>query len=62
MRCEANYAVFRTKLVGAVQHGATTSAATWTWWCARREGLEIRGRAECIYDSELIPNSLIYPI
>lgn len=56
---EANYAVFRTKYngestvfnVGRYLDRITTSPA----------GLKIRSRL-CIYDSEMIPNSIIYPI
>lgn len=58
-RCEANYAVFRTKLsepstvfnVGRYLDTVVRTAA----------GLKFRSR-ECIYDSEMIPNSIIYPI
>jgi salicylate 5-hydroxylase small subunit len=39
----------------------STSAATSIPWCARRQGLKFASR-ECIYDSEMIPNSIIYPI
>jgi salicylate 5-hydroxylase small subunit len=58
-RCEANYAVFRTKLsdlstvfnVGRYLDVVVRTAA----------GLKFETR-ECIYDSEMIPNSIIYPI
>ena len=59
IRSEANYAVFRTKLsepstvfnVGRyIDHVVRTPA-----------GLKFASR-ECIYDSEMIPNSIIYPI
>ncbi len=58
-RCEANYAVFRTKLsepstvfnVGRYLDTVVRTAA----------GLKFASR-ECIYDSEMIPNSIIYPI
>jgi salicylate 5-hydroxylase small subunit len=58
-RCEANYAVFRTKLsdastvfnVGRYLDVVVRTAA----------GLKFASR-ECIYDSEMIPNSIIYPI
>ena len=58
-RCEANYAVFRTKLsepstvfnVGRYLDTVVRTPA----------GLKFRSR-ECIYDSEMIPNSIIYPI
>ena len=59
IRCEANYAVFRTKLselstvfnVGRYLDVVVRTA----------QGLKFASR-ECIYDSEMIPNSLIYPI
>ncbi len=58
-RCEANYAVFRTKLsepstvfnVGRYLDTVVRTAA----------GLKFASR-ECIYDTEMIPNSIIYPI
>lgn len=58
-RCEANYAVFRTKLsevstvfnVGRYLDTVVRTPA----------GLRFASR-ECIYDSEMIPNSVIYPI
>ena len=58
-RCEANYAVFRTKLsdvstvfnVGRYLDVVVRTPA----------GLKFASR-ECIYDSEMIPNSIIYPI
>jgi salicylate 5-hydroxylase small subunit len=58
-RCEANYAVFRTKLsevstvfnVGRYLDTVVRTAV----------GLKFASR-ECIYDSEMIPNSIIYPI
>jgi len=57
--CEANYAVFRTKLselstvfnVGRYLDTVVRTPA----------GLKFASR-ECIYDSEMIPNSIIYPI
>jgi salicylate 5-hydroxylase small subunit len=57
--CEANYAVFRTKLsepttvfnVGRYLDTVVRTGA----------GLKFASR-QCIYDSELIPNSIIYPI
>ncbi|MDF3833211.1 aromatic-ring-hydroxylating dioxygenase subunit beta [Cupriavidus basilensis] len=57
--CEANYAVFRTKLsdtstVFNVGRYLDTVERTST-------GLKFASR-ECIYDSEMIPNSIIYPI
>jgi salicylate 5-hydroxylase small subunit len=57
--CEANYAVFRTKL----------SDTTTVFNVGRSFDTIVRGadglrfvRRECIYDSEMIPNSLIYPV
>ncbi len=57
--CEANYAVFRTKL----------SDASTVFNVGRYLDVVVRTPAgpkfasrECIYDSELIPNSIIYPI
>jgi salicylate 5-hydroxylase small subunit len=57
--CEANYAVFRTKLsdtstVFNVGRSFDTIVRT-------DDGLRF-SRRECIYDSEMIPNSIIYPI
>jgi salicylate 5-hydroxylase small subunit len=58
-RCESNYAVFRTKL----------SEATTVFNVGRYLDIVVRTSAglkfasrECIYDSEMIPNSIIYPI
>jgi salicylate 5-hydroxylase small subunit len=59
IEAEANYAVFRTKLsqestvfnVGRYLDRARVTA----------EGLKFESRL-CIYDTEMIPNSLIYPI
>ena len=58
-RCESNYAVFRTKL----------SEATTVFNVGRYLDVVVRTSAglkfasrECIYDSEMIPNSIIYPI
>jgi len=58
-RCEANYAVFRTKLSEATtvfNVGRTLDVVVRT-----PAGLRFAVR-ECIYDSEMIPNSIIYPI
>ena len=57
--CEANYAVFRTKLselttVFNVGRYLDTIVRT-------AQGLRFASRL-CIYDSEMIPNSIIYPI
>jgi salicylate 5-hydroxylase small subunit len=58
-RCEANYAVFRTKLSEAstvYNVGRTLDVVVRT-----PAGMKFAVR-ECIYDSEMIPNSIIYPI
>jgi salicylate 5-hydroxylase small subunit len=58
-RCEANYAVFRTKLSDAstvFNVGRTLDTVVRT-----PEGFKFASR-ECIYDTEMIPNSIIYPI
>jgi salicylate 5-hydroxylase small subunit len=58
-RCEANYAVFRTKLSEATtvfNVGRYLDTVVHT-----ADGLKFASR-ECIYDSEMIPNSIIYPI
>ncbi len=57
--CEANYAVFRTKLsqlTTVFNVGRTLDEVM-----ATPEGLRFKSRL-VIYDSEMIPNSLIYPI
>ncbi len=58
-RCEANYAVFRTKLSEpstVFNVGRTLDVIVRTL-----QGLKFAERV-CVYDSELIPNSIIYPI
>ena len=58
-RCEANYAVFRTKLSDSstvFNVGRTLDVVVRT-----PAGLKFAVR-ECIYDSEMIPNSIIYPL
>lgn len=58
-RCEANYAVFRTKLSEpstVFNVGRTLDVIVRT-----PQGLKFAERV-CVYDSELIPNSIIYPI
>jgi salicylate 5-hydroxylase small subunit len=58
-RCEANYAVFRTKLSGA---STVFNVGRYLDTVVRTpDGFKFASR-ECIYDSELIPNSIIYPI
>lgn len=56
---EANYAVFRTKLSGE----STVFNVGRYLDRIRREGNELKFVSRlCIYDSEMIPNSIIYPI
>jgi len=58
-RCEANYAVFRTKLSDA---STVFNVGRYLDTVVRTpEGMKFASR-ECIYDSEMIPNSIIYPI
>ena len=58
-RCEANYAVLRTKLSDA---STVFNVGRYLDTVVRTpEGLRFASR-ECIYDSEMIPNSIIYPI
>jgi salicylate 5-hydroxylase small subunit len=58
-RCEANYAVFRTKLSDA---STVFNVGRYLDLVVRTPaGLKFASR-ECIYDSEMIPNSIIYPI
>ncbi len=58
-RCEANYAVFRTKLS---QISTVFNVGRYLDRVVRTpEGLKFAAR-ECIYDSEMIANSIIYPI
>lgn len=59
VHCEANYAVFRTKpsaLTTVFNVGRYLDAVVRT-----DRGLRFSSRL-CIYDSELIPNSIIYPL
>ena len=57
--CEANYAVFRTKLSDA---STVFNTGRYLDTIVRTpDGLKFASR-ECIYDSEMIPNSIIYPI
>lgn len=58
-QCEANYAVFRTKLSDA---STVFNVGRYLDTIVRTPaGLKFAVR-ECIYDSEMIPNSIIYPI
>ena len=59
LHCEANYAVFRTKLDGpstVYNVGRYIDVVVHT-----PAGLKFAQRL-CIYDSEMIPNAIIYPI
>jgi salicylate 5-hydroxylase small subunit len=57
--CEANYAVFRTKLSDA---STVFNVGRYIDTVVRTTaGLKFASR-QCIYDSEMIPNSIIYPI
>ena len=59
IRAQASYAVFRTKpseLTTVFNVGRYVDTIRRT-----PEGLRFESRL-CVYDSELIPNSLIYPI
>jgi len=59
IRCETNYAVFRTKLSGL---STVFNVGRYLDTVVRTpDGLKFASR-ECIYDSEMIPNSIIYPI
>jgi salicylate 5-hydroxylase small subunit len=56
---EANYAVFRTKLDG---ESTVFNVGFYRDVIVRKpEGLKFRSRL-CVYDSEMIANSIIYPI
>ena len=57
--CEANYAVLRTKLSEAT---VVYNVGRYLDTVVRTpQGLKFASR-QCIYDSEMIPNSIIYPI
>jgi salicylate 5-hydroxylase small subunit len=59
LHCEANYAVFRTKLDGpstVFNVGRYIDIVAHT-----PQGMKFAQRL-CVYDSEMIPNSIIYPI
>ncbi|MGY0194122.1 aromatic-ring-hydroxylating dioxygenase subunit beta [Leptothrix sp. BB-4] len=59
IRSEANYAVFRTKLS---QESTVFNVGRYLDVVVRTPaGLKFASR-ECIYDTEMIPNSIIYPI
>ena len=57
--CEANYAVFRTKLS---DESTVFNVGRYVDVIVRTPaGLKFASR-NCVYDSEMIPNSIIYPI
>lgn len=59
IHCEANYAVFRTKLDGL---STVFNVGRYLDVVVRTpQGLKFAQRV-CVYDSEMIPNSIIYPI
>jgi salicylate 5-hydroxylase small subunit len=59
IRCEANYAVFRTKLS---EPSTVFNVGRYLDVVVRTpQGLKFASRT-CVYDSEMIPNSIIYPI
>lgn len=59
IRCETNYAVFRTKLS---EPSTVFNVGRYLDVLQRTpDGLKI-ARREVVYDTEMIPNSLIYPI
>lgn len=57
--CEANYAVFRTKLS---EPSTVFNVGRYLDVIVRAPAGLRFARRECIYDSEMIPNSIIYPI
>jgi len=57
--CESNYAVFRTKLD---DYSSVFNVGRYLDVIVRTpEGLKFQSRL-CIFDSEMIPNSIIYPL
>lgn len=59
IECEANYVVIRTKLS---ELSTVFNAGRYIDTILRTsEGLKFKSR-QCIYDSEMIPNSIIHPI
>lgn len=59
IECEANYAVFRTKLS---EFSTVFNVGRYLDVIVRTaEGLKFKSR-RCVYDSEMIPNALIYPV
>lgn len=59
IHCEANYAVFRTKYDG--ESTVFNVGRYLDQVIATPDGFKFR-RRWCIFDSEMVPNSLIYPI
>lgn len=59
IECETNYAVYRTKLDGPST--VFNVGRSLDRFVRTPQGLRIASRT-CVYDSEMIPNSLIYPI
>ena len=57
--CETNYAVFRTKLSDTTT--VFNVGRSFDTIVRNEHGLRFAKR-ECIYDSEMIPNSIIYPV
>ncbi len=57
--CEANYAVFRTKLSDTTT--VFNVGRSFDTIVRADDGLRF-SRRECIYDSEMIPNALFYPV
>ncbi len=59
IECESNYAVFRTKLDGP---STVFNVGRYLDTVVRTEaGMKFASRV-CVYDSEMIPNAIIYPI
>lgn len=58
--CEANYAVFRTKLSDTTT--VFNVGRSFDTIVRADDGTLRFARRECIYDSEMIPNSIIYPV
>lgn len=59
LHCEANYAVFRTKLDGP---STVFNVGRYLDIVVRTPGGLKFAQRLCIYDSEMVPNSIIYPI
>jgi salicylate 5-hydroxylase small subunit len=59
IQCGANYAVFRTKLD---EVSTVFNVGRYLDTVVRTQGGMKFASRECIYDSELVPNSIIYPI